>query len=69
MRFATAEGTPRIHCWRTGRDCKSRYMQCNICKQIKCVDEFVSKHSKRIYNKICRACLNNNEKSRLKRKE
>ena len=52
-------------------DCKTQYiqcMQCRICKQLKCVDEFVSKQSKRLYNKSCRACLINNEKSRLKGK-
>ena len=52
-----------------GRDCRIIYMQCRACKQIKCVDEFVSNHSKRVYNKACRACLDNNEKSRLKGKE
>ena len=52
-----------------GRVCRVRYMQCKACKQVKYVDEFVSKHSKRIYNKTCRACFNNNEKSRLKGKE
>ena len=53
----------------TGSDCKTQYMQCIICKQIKYTDEFVTKHSKRIYNKTCRTCLNNNEESRLKEKE
>ena len=48
---------------------KPQYIQCRTCKQIKCVDEFVSKHSKRIYNKICRACLDVGKKSRLKGKE
>ena len=52
-----------------GRDCRTRYMQCKACKQAKCVDEFISKHSKRIYNKACRACLDASKKSRLKRKE
>ena len=50
-------------------DCKTQYMQCKACKQVKYVDEFVSKHYMRVYNKTCRACLNNNEKSRLKGKE
>ena len=53
----------------TGSDCKTQYMQCKACKQVKCVDEFVSKHSKRIYNKTCRACLDHNQKSRFKGKE
>ena len=52
-----------------GKDYKAQYiqcMQCRICKQLKCVDEFVSKQSKRLYNKSCRACLNNNENLGLK---
>ena len=53
----------------TGSDCKTQYMQCIICKQVKCVDGFVSKHSKRVYNKTCRACLDVSRKSRLKGKE
>ena len=56
----------------TGRDLKPRYIQskqCKSCKRINCVDEFVSKHSKIIYNKICRACLEVCRKSRLKGKE
>ena len=55
-----------------GRDYKEQYiqcMQCIICKQIKYVDEFVSKHSKRIYNKACRACIEYNKNSKLKGKE
>ena len=52
-----------------GRDCRVRYMQCRACKQIKCVDEFVSKHSKRVYNTPCRACLDVSRKSRFKGKE
>ena len=54
-----------------GRDYKEQYiqcMQCIVCKQIKCVDEFVSKQSKRVYNKACRACIEYNKK-RLKKKE
>ena len=47
----------------TGRDCRIRYMQCRACKQIKCVDGFVSKHTKRVYNKACRACLNVSKKT------
>ena len=53
----------------TGRGCRTRYMQCKACKQIKCVDEFISKHSKRKRNKACRACLDASTKSRLRRKE
>ena len=53
----------------TGSDCKTQYMPCIICKQIQHTNEFVSKHSKRIYNKICRACLDHNKNSRFKRKE
>ena len=59
-----------------GKDYKAQYiqcMQCIMCKQIKCKDEFVSKQSKRLYNKACRACINNNsnnqKKYRLKGKE
>ena len=46
----------------TGRYLKPQYIQCKSCKQIKCLDEFVSKHSKRIYNKACRGCLDHNKK-------
>ena len=53
----------------TGRYLKPQYIQCKSCKQIKCLDEFVSKHSKRIYNKACRVCLDHNKKSRRKGKE
>ena len=48
-----------------GRDYKAQYMQCMqciICKQLKCVDEFVSKQSKGLYNKSCRACIEYNKK-------
>ena len=44
-------------------------MQRRACKQIKCVDEFVGKHSKRIYNKARRACLDASNKYRLQGKE
>ena len=53
----------------TGRDCKTQYlqcMQCIICKQIEQSDEFVSTHSKRIYNKSCRVCLDVEKISGLK---
>ena len=53
----------------TGRDCRTRYIQCRTCKQRKCVDDFISKHSKRIYTKSCRACLDASNKYRLRRKE
>ena len=53
----------------TGSDCKTQYMQCKACEQVKCVDEFVSKHYMKVYNKTCRACLDHNKKSRLKGKE
>ena len=56
----------------TGRDCKAQYMQCIQCipcKQIKQSDEFVSEHTKGIYNKSCRACLDVDKYSRLKGKE
>ena len=52
-----------------GSDCKTQYMQWKACNQVKCVDEFVSKHYMRVYSKTCRACLDHNKKSRLKGKE
>ena len=53
----------------TGSDCKTRYIQCIIWKQIKHTDEFVSKHYKKVYNKARRACLDVGKKSRLKGKK
>ena len=50
----------------TGSDCKTQYMQCKACKQVKCVDEFVSKHYAKVYNKTCRACLDHNKNLGLK---
>ena len=44
-------------------------MQCKACKQIKCVEEFLSKDTKRIYKKACRTCLDAGKKHRLKGKE
>ena len=53
----------------TGSDCKTRYTQRIICKQIKYTNELVSKHFQKVYNKTCRACLDVGKKSRLKGKE
>ena len=36
----------------TGRYLKPQYIQCKSCKQIKCLDEFVSKHSEKYTIKL-----------------